>query len=155
MAAWAYPTAACAISRGWILGVHAGIDIACPSGTPAVAVDAGTVRYVAFEAEGYGNWIQLDHPGGVSTRYGHLSAQLVGEGQTVARGETIGLVGSTGRSTGPHLHFEVLVGGAKVDPAPWIGGAGPVVGPGDRVDVPSVPRARGECRVPLLGTFRL
>lgn len=152
---WVYPTGQCPISRGWILGVHAGIDIACPLGTPVVAVDDATVSIVAFEADGYGNWIELQHAGGTATRYGHLSAQLVQPGEMVSRAETIGIVGSTGRSTGPHLHFEVLIGGAKVDPAPWLDGLGPVVGPGDRVSVPEVPRARGECRVPLLGSFRL
>jgi len=94
--------------------LHAGADIAAPTGAPIVAANAGTVA-VAGPAGGYGLAVYLDH-GGIVTRYGHASAVLVRAGQRVERGQLIARVGSTGRSTGPHLHFEVRPGGAPVDP---------------------------------------
>lgn len=94
--------------------LHAGADIAAPTGAPIVAANAGTV-VVAGSAGGYGLAVYLDH-GGIVTRYGHASAVLVRAGQHVERGQLIARVGSTGQSTGPHLHFEVRPGGAPVDP---------------------------------------
>ncbi|MBV8725080.1 MAG: peptidoglycan DD-metalloendopeptidase family protein [Candidatus Eremiobacteraeota bacterium] len=96
---------------------HQGLDIAAPTGTTVTAAAAGTVIMAQWYG-GYGNYILIDHGGGYSTGYGHLSAIFVSTGQTVARGQAIGAVGSTGQSTGPHLHFEVRIAGKPVDPAP-------------------------------------
>jgi murein DD-endopeptidase MepM/ murein hydrolase activator NlpD len=95
--------------------MHEGIDIGCAYGTPNRAAAAGTVIYAGWMG-GYGNLVVLDHGNGLSTAYAHASAILVGVGQTVAQGETVSLVGSTGHSTGPHLHFEVRINGVAVDP---------------------------------------
>lgn len=86
---------------------HPGVDFAGRLGDPVYAADAGTVVYAGWSTVGYGNLIVLDHGNGYQTYYAHLSAIFVGCGQQVAKGATIGLVGSTGRSTGPHLHFEI------------------------------------------------
>ncbi|MBT9136118.1 MAG: Murein DD-endopeptidase MepM [Firmicutes bacterium] len=94
---------------------HAGIDIAAPRGTPVHATAAGTVRMASFNG-GYGNVVFVDHGFGFSTVYAHLSRISVRVGQEVAKGQLVGLVGSTGRSTAPHLHYEVRVGGTTVNP---------------------------------------
>jgi murein DD-endopeptidase MepM/ murein hydrolase activator NlpD len=96
---------------------HQGLDIAAPTGTTVTAAAGGTVIMAQWYG-GYGNYILIDHGGGYSTGYGHLSAIYVSQGQTVQRGQAIGAVGSTGQSTGPHLHFEVRINGKPVDPAP-------------------------------------
>jgi murein DD-endopeptidase MepM/ murein hydrolase activator NlpD len=96
---------------------HQGLDIAAPSGTTVTAAASGTVIMAQWYG-GYGNYILIDHGGGYSTGYGHLSAMYVSSGQAVQRGQAIGAVGSTGQSTGPHLHFEVRIAGKPVDPAP-------------------------------------
>jgi murein DD-endopeptidase MepM/ murein hydrolase activator NlpD len=96
---------------------HQGLDIAAPTGTTVTAAASGTVIMAQWYG-GYGNYISIDHGGGYSTGYGHLSAIYVANGQTVQRGQAIGAVGSTGASTGPHLHFEVRINGKAVDPAP-------------------------------------
>lgn len=96
---------------------HQGLDIAAPMGTTVTAAAGGTVIMAQWYG-GYGNYILIDHGGGYSTGYGHLSAIYVSVGQSVARGQAIGAVGSTGQSTGPHLHFEVRIAGKPVDPAP-------------------------------------
>jgi murein DD-endopeptidase MepM/ murein hydrolase activator NlpD len=96
---------------------HQGLDIAAPSGTTVTAAAGGTVIMAQWYG-GYGNYILIDHGGGYSTGYGHLSAIYVSQGQSVSRGQAIGAVGSTGVSTGPHLHFEVRINGKPVDPAP-------------------------------------
>ena len=96
---------------------HQGLDIAAPTGTTVTAAAAGTVIMAQWYG-GYGNYILIDHGGGYSTGYGHLSAIYVSNGQTVQRGQAIGAVGSTGQSTGPHLHFEIRIAGKPVDPAP-------------------------------------
>ena len=98
-------------------GFHQGLDIAAPSGTTVTAAAGGTVIMAQWYG-GYGNYILIDHGGGYSTGYGHLSAIYVSTGQSVQRGQAIGAVGSTGQSTGPHLHFEVRIAGKPVDPAP-------------------------------------
>jgi murein DD-endopeptidase MepM/ murein hydrolase activator NlpD len=99
--------------------MHDGIDIGVPSGTPIHAAAAGTVIYAGW-MEGYGNLVVLDHGDGLSTAYGHQSSIAVGYGQGVAQGQVIGYVGSTGHSTGPHLHFEVRVNGSPVDPLGYL-----------------------------------
>jgi murein DD-endopeptidase MepM/ murein hydrolase activator NlpD len=105
---------------GWRWGrIHEGIDIAAPSGTPIQAAAAGRV-IVASWIEGYGNLIVLDHGGGLATAYAHQSGFAVGLGQDVAQGQVIGYVGCTGHCFGPHLHFEVRVNGAAVDPLGYL-----------------------------------
>jgi murein DD-endopeptidase MepM/ murein hydrolase activator NlpD len=96
---------------------HQGLDIAAPMGTTVTAAAGGTVIMAQWYG-GYGNYILIDHGAGFSTGYGHLSAMYVSSGQAVQRGQAIGAVGSTGQSTGPHLHFEVRIAGKPVDPAP-------------------------------------
>jgi len=95
--------------------MHEGIDITASSGTPIWAAAAGTVIHAGWLG-GYGNLVVVDHGNGLATAYAHASAILVSVGQAVAQGETIALVGSTGNSSGPHLHFEVRVNGEAVDP---------------------------------------
>lgn len=99
--------------------LHAGIDIGNGTGTPIWAAKAGTVIYSGWRG-GYGNCVIVDHGGGVSTLYAHMSERLIGEGTAVDGGETVGLMGSTGLSTGPHLHFEVRVGGNPTDPLAFL-----------------------------------
>jgi murein DD-endopeptidase MepM/ murein hydrolase activator NlpD len=94
---------------------HSGIDMAAPAGTIVQAAAAGRVT-VALNPGGYGLFVVVDHGGGVSTLYAHLEATPLVSGGVVATGGEIGLVGSTGLSTGPHLHFEVRRGGRAVDP---------------------------------------
>lgn len=111
---------------GWrihpILGTrrfHTGIDIAAGYGSPIVAADSGVVIYATWNG-GYGNCTAVDHGRGVSTLYAHQSRMVVGYGTRVSKGQVIGYVGSTGLSTGPHLHFEVRVNGSPVDPMGYL-----------------------------------
>lgn len=104
---------------------HTGLDIATGSGTyiygkPIVASKAGTVIRADKRLTGYGYCVRIDHGGGYVTLYGHCSALYVGIGDVVTQGQTIARVGSTGNSTGPHLHFEIRVNGSQVDPLPYI-----------------------------------
>lgn len=103
--------------RGWI---HTGLDIACNLGTNIYAADTGVVSVAQYNRGGYGYYVIINHDDGKQTLYGHLSRILVEPGQTVARGQVIGLEGSTGRSTGPHLHFEVRIGGSRLNPLNYI-----------------------------------
>ena len=105
---------------GWRWGrMHEGIDLAVPVGTPVVAAAAGTV-IVAGWFGGYGNLVVVDHGNGVSTAYGHNTSVTVGVGQFVAQGQLVSYSGSTGHSTGPHVHFEVRVNGTAVDPLGYL-----------------------------------
>jgi murein DD-endopeptidase MepM/ murein hydrolase activator NlpD len=105
---------------GWRWGrMHEGIDIGVPSGTPIRAAASGTVIYAGWLG-GYGNLTVIDHGGGVATAYGHQSGLAAGNGASVAQGQVIGYVGSTGHSTGPHLHFEVRVNGVPQDPLGYL-----------------------------------
>ena len=105
---------------GWRWGrMHEGIDLAVGVGTPVVAAAAGTV-IVAGWLGGYGNLVVVDHGNGVSTAYGHNTSVTVGVGQSVAQGQLISYSGNTGHSTGPHLHFEVRINGAPVDPLGYL-----------------------------------
>lgn len=99
--------------------LHTGIDIAIPTGEDIVAAGGGTVIHADWLG-GYGKTVMVDHGGGIVTLYAHNSSLLVKEGDTVKRGETIAKAGSTGLSTGPHLHFEVRKNGDYVDPLPWV-----------------------------------
>jgi len=98
---------------------HHGIDIANKYGTPIYAADAGTVEYIGW-GRGYGNQIVINHGGGKKTRYAHLSKFYVGKGDKVNKGQTIAAMGSTGWSTGPHLHFEVIINGRRYNPLNYI-----------------------------------
>lgn len=95
---------------------HTGMDLGVPTGTPIRAALSGTVTVSKYNAGGYGYYVVIDHGNGLSTLYGHCSQLLVRVGQTVEAGDIIALSGSTGRSTGPHLHFEVRVNGERTDP---------------------------------------
>lgn len=102
--------------------VHSGTDIAMPMGAYIIAANDGIVTKAGYSSTGYGNMVLIDHGGGVSTLYGHGSEILVQTGQTVKRGDIIMKAGSTGWSTGPHLHFEVRINGQHVDSLPYITG---------------------------------
>jgi murein DD-endopeptidase MepM/ murein hydrolase activator NlpD len=95
--------------------MHAGLDIDGDTGDPIVASRPGVVILAGWQ-NGYGQLVVVDHGDGVSTAYAHQSQIRVSEGQAVDRGQRLGDVGSTGRSTGPHLHFEVRVNGSTIDP---------------------------------------
>lgn len=99
--------------------MHSGVDFGGGYGAAVSAVADGVV-IAATTLGGYGQVVILDHGGGVSTVYAHLSSFAVGSGQTVRRGQRIGAIGSTGLSTGPHLHFEVHVRGRKVNPMSYL-----------------------------------
>ena len=106
---------------GWRWGrMHEGIDIAVPTGTPVAAAASGRVIYAGWMG-GYGNLVVIDHGGGLATAYGHNSAIAVANGSSVSQGQTISYAGSTGHSTGPHVHFEVRVNGSPVDPLGYLG----------------------------------
>lgn len=98
---------------------HKGQDISAPTGTPVNATADGVV-VIAGWVRGYGNGIYIDHGNGISTRYGHLSRIDVVVGQNVKKGQHLGLVGSTGRSTGPHLHYEVRINGQAINPLSYL-----------------------------------
>ena len=111
---------------GWrvhpILGYrrfHAGLDFAASYGSTIRAADSGTVIFAGWYG-GYGRTVIINHGGGITTLYGHASELYVSEGQTVQRGQAIASVGSTGLSTGPHLHFEVRRNGTPVNPADYL-----------------------------------
>ncbi|MGI0484894.1 M23 family metallopeptidase [Pantanalinema rosaneae CENA516] len=101
--------------------MHKGIDLAAATGTPIVASAAGTVTYAGWNEGGYGNLVELQHTDGSLTRYAHNSRVLVRVGEQVSQGQVIAELGSTGRSTGPHCHFEiVLPGQGAVDPIAYL-----------------------------------
>ncbi len=95
--------------------MHSGIDLAAPVGSPILATSDGIVSQAGWRG-GYGLLVALEHSGGLQTRYGHMSGVTVTPGQAVRKGDIIGYVGSTGRSTGPHLHYEMRIGGVAVRP---------------------------------------
>ncbi|MBN3815063.1 M23 family metallopeptidase, partial [Paraburkholderia sp. Ac-20347] len=122
------------------LSFHPGIDLVAPTGTPILAAAGGRVIFAGQKA-GYGNAVEIDHGNGFVTRYGHASKLEVKAGDVVLPGEHIADVGSTGRSTGPHLHFEVIVRGAQVNPSDYLAlfgayrvGAGESAERADRAD---------------------
>ncbi|RGP42019.1 Lysostaphin [Altererythrobacter insulae] len=98
---------------------HKGIDLAAPTGTPIYATADGMVGRAEWFSS-YGLYIEIDHGAELETRYAHMSRLAVAEGQWVSKGDLIGYVGSTGRSTGPHLHYEVRVSGVAVNPIPYM-----------------------------------
>jgi|GEM_PF-2216459 len=97
------------------LKFHSGVDIGAKGGSPIVAVADGTVTISVYSSS-YGNYVEINHGHGLRTRYAHMSKRLCKVGDTVTQGETIGLVGSTGNSTGNHCHFEVRINGVTYDP---------------------------------------
>ena len=99
---------------------HTGIDLVEPYGSPVYAADDGVVALVGNSSGGYGNYVVIAHSGGFNTLYGHLSTALVKVGQTVSQGTVVGLEGSTGNSTGAHLHFELRINQNPVNPAPYL-----------------------------------
>ena len=101
------------------VSTHTGLDIAATTGTPIKVVADGTVAFAAYSGS-YGYLVKVDHGNGVETWYGHTSKMFVKEGQAVKAGDTIALVGSTGNSTGPHLHFEVRINGEHVNPQKYL-----------------------------------
>jgi len=101
-------------------GVHTGMDIAAPEGDPVSAAFYGTVLETG-ENKGYGKYVLMEHAGGLRTFYAHCSEILAGEGMVLRPGDVIAYVGSTGSSTGPHLHFEIRLNGLRCDPAPLFG----------------------------------
>ena len=100
---------------------HKGVDIAAPQGTSVFVACEGEVLRTGYDSGGYGRFIEVRHPNGMSTLYAHLSRVDVARGDRLGSGERIGLVGSTGRSTGPHLHFEVRRNDAQVNPTSVLG----------------------------------
>jgi len=102
--------------------LHKGIDIAAPMGAPIIAAADGVISFAKWDDGGYGNLVEITHPNGSRTLYAHTNKILVSEGQQVRQGQVIAEVGSTGRSTGPHLHFEVQVDSGKtaVDPIAYL-----------------------------------
>lgn len=119
---------------------HNGIDIAVPEGTPVKAVADGSVVYAGFRS-GYGWTVLLEHAGGMITLHGHNSRNMVSQGHTVKKGDTIALAGSTGRSTGPHVHFEVWQSGSNITAA-FMPGSGVRVAAATVPSAPAAPRAR-------------
>jgi hypothetical protein len=96
--------------------IHHGLDIAVGTGKPIYAAESGKVIVAGFDKGGYGKYIKIEHANGYTTLYGHCSELLVSVGQNVNKGAVIGLAGSTGRSTGPHVHFEIALNGTRLDP---------------------------------------
>jgi murein DD-endopeptidase MepM/ murein hydrolase activator NlpD len=99
-----------------IMNFHSGLDFTAPTGTPIYATGDGVVSLSRYDNSGYGMHVVINHGYGYQTLYGHMSRMKVNAGQTVKRGDVIGYVGSTGKSTGPHCHYEVIKGGNKIDP---------------------------------------
>ncbi|HEX4737641.1 MAG TPA: M23 family metallopeptidase [Allosphingosinicella sp.] len=100
--------------------MHPGVDLAGPLGTPIYATADGTVDRAEWNNGGYGNLVEIDHGHGIQTRYGHLTRYIVAAGEHVKRGQLIAYMGSTGRSTGSHLHYEVRLDGKAVNPIPFL-----------------------------------
>ncbi len=121
---------------------HRGLDVSATMGAPVHAALGGRVVQEGWTG-GHGQRVTIDHGGGVRSSYSHMSIALVSEGMVVPEGQTIGLVGDTGRSTGPHLHFEVTVDGDPIDPLPLLGGRLPTDSELARTNVPpKLPLAR-------------
>ncbi|MGN6375679.1 MAG: M23 family metallopeptidase [Sphingomonas sp.] len=128
--------------------MHAGVDLPGAVGTPIYATADGIVDR-AGRAGGYGNMVEIDHGKGIETRYGHMSKVLVSDNERVKRGQLIGLMGSTGRSTGSHLHYEVRIDGRAVNPMPFLENAGYLQPIQDQVQVQT---ASADTSAPVLPT---
>jgi murein DD-endopeptidase MepM/ murein hydrolase activator NlpD len=99
---------------------HPALDVGAPKGTPIYAADDGIVEFVKLGRTGYGQQLMVDHGNGIRTRYAHASQIIMKPGDPVKKGDVIAYVGSTGRSTGPHLHFEIFIGPRRVNPLQYI-----------------------------------
>ena len=125
MPMFAWPMAVTSISdpfgvpRGNSYGYHTGVDWPAPIGTIVGSTATGVVSYAGWDG-GYGYWVEVDHGGGVRSRYAHLNEIFVVVGAWVAAGDYVGTVGNTGRSTGAHLHFEIIMSGQPVNPYEWL-----------------------------------
>jgi murein DD-endopeptidase MepM/ murein hydrolase activator NlpD len=109
--------------------LHDGIDVAGPVGTPVYAAADGVVKEAGYTNSGYGAWVLITHSDGTVTRYGHINSWTVQTGQRVVAGDQIATIGNRGNSTGPHLHFSVLLGGSNAtDPVPWMAAHGVSLG---------------------------
>lgn len=113
---WLLAPASGSITRGFF-GAHTGVDIALPMNAAVRAADGGDVIHADWDNDGYGYMVWVDHGDGLRTLYAHLNRILVKRGQRIERGQVVGLSGNTGWSLGPHLHFEISVGGRKQNPA--------------------------------------
>jgi hypothetical protein len=109
-------------SSRYVSGYHTGLDIGCLAGTPIYAATDGTVTFAGYNGP-YGNEVRIEFNSALVTSYHHMSRIAANKGQSVSAGKIIGYIGSTGQSTGPHLHFEVRVNNKAVDPAPYLAGA--------------------------------
>lgn len=110
--------------------LHDGVDVAGPIGTPIFAAADGVVKEAGYTNSGYGAWVLVTHSDGTVTRYGHIDSWNVQVGQRVLAGDQIATIGNRGNSTGPHLHFTVLLGGHNAtDPVPWLAANGVSIGP--------------------------
>ncbi len=110
-----------------VAAMHAGIDLSGPIGTPIHATADGVITDAGYNSGGYGNLVKIDHGRGIETRYGHLASIAIQPGQHITRGTLIGRMGSTGRSTGSHLHYEVRIDGRAVNPIPLMKSADYVI----------------------------
>jgi len=131
--------------------MHAGVDIPGPVGTPIYATADGTVGRSGWVGA-YGNLVELEHGGKLQTRYGHLSKIMVAPGTRVKRGQVIGMMGSTGRSTGSHLHYEVRMDGRAVNPVPYLDSAQYASNMRQRVNAMTAPLAQGGPDAETVGT---
>ena len=100
--------------------MHNGIDMACAQGTPIYATRAGTVTTASYQAGGAGNYVSINHGDGFASIYMHMTHYVVSKGQAVSAGQVIGYMGSTGISTGSHLHFGIMYNGKYVNPANYV-----------------------------------
>lgn len=129
MAGMTWPTTCKTITQGYgnknsryVKGYHTGIDIGCMAGSPIYAAHDGKVTFAGFNGD-YGNQVRIATTGGLESSYNHMSRIAAQVGKNVSAGTLIGYIGTTGNSTGPHLHFEIRVNGKDVDPMPYLNGS--------------------------------
>lgn len=113
-------------SSRYVSGRHTGVDLGCMTGSPVYAAHDGTVTVAGYQGA-YGNTVEIAANSSLTTSYHHMSVIKARKGQVVSAGTVIGFVGSTGNSTGPHLHFEVRIGGKHTDPMPYLNGSSSVI----------------------------